>query len=70
MEEKNVFQDAKVICSCGASFETKSINKEIHVEVCSACHPFYTDGETKTSKAGRVEKFNKKYGFNKKDEGN
>ncbi|MDD3304642.1 MAG: 50S ribosomal protein L31, partial [Bacilli bacterium] len=38
---------------------------DIHVEVCSECHPFYTGTQTRTSKAGRVEKFNQKYGFSK-----
>lgn len=55
------FKDAKVKCACGCSFETKSTKEDIHVEVCSECHPFYTGAQGKTSKAGRIEKFNKKY---------
>lgn len=43
-------------------FQTKP---EINVEVCSKCHPFYTGKQSRTSRAGRVDKFNKKYGFEK-----
>ena len=42
-----------------------STKKEINVEVCSKCHPFYTGKQSRASKAGRVDKFNKKYGFEK-----
>lgn len=49
-----------VTCSCGNTFTTGSTESELHVEVCSACHPFYT-GKTKlVDAAGRVDKFNKK----------
>ena len=54
-----------VKCACGASFTTKSVKDEIHVEVCNECHPFYTGAQGKTKKTGNIEKFNKKYGFNK-----
>ena len=43
----------------------KSVKDEIHVEVCNECHPFYTGAQGKTKKTGNIEKFNKKYGFNK-----
>jgi large subunit ribosomal protein L31 len=57
----NYFQ-AKVTCNCGNTFVTGSTKKEIHVEICSKCHPFYT-GQQKTVRAdGRIDKFNKKYG--------
>ena len=63
---------AKIICACGNSFETGSTKKEIHVEVCSACHPFFTGKQKMFDSAGRVEKFNKKYNlkndFNNEDE--
>ena len=50
-----------VNCACGSSFETLS-NKDSHnVEVCSSCHPFYTDKAGAHKKTGAVEKFNKKY---------
>ena len=57
-------KDCTVKCACGASFKTKSVKDEIHVEVCSECHPFYTGAQGKAKKTGNIEKFNKKYGFN------
>jgi len=50
-------QKAKVICACGASFETGSTEPEIHVEVCSACHPFYTNSQKFIDTAGRLDSF-------------
>ena len=67
--KKNIhpdYVDTKVICACGNTFTCKSTKKEINVEVCSACHPFYTGKQNRASRAGRVDKFNKKYGFDKK----
>lgn len=58
-------KDTLVKCACGATFTTKSVKDEIHVEVCNECHPFYTGAQGKTKKTGNIEKFNKKYGFNK-----
>ncbi len=55
------YQDCKVTCSCGETFDTKSTLAEIKVEVCSACHPFYTGKQKLVDTAGRVERFNKKY---------
>jgi len=52
---------AKVICACGNTFETKSTKEEIRVEVCSACHPFFTGKQKIFDSAGRVEKFNRRY---------
>ncbi len=57
-------KDAKVTCACGASFDTKSVKEHIDVEVCSECHPFYTGTQGKVKRAGNIEKFNKKFGFN------
>lgn len=58
------YYKAKVICtSCGAEFETGSTLKEIRVDSCSNCHPFYTGRQRFAQVAGRVEKFNKKYGL-------
>ena len=54
---------AKVTCSCGETFEVESLKEDIRVEVCSKCHPFYTNQQSKKAHAGRVDKFNKKYGF-------
>jgi large subunit ribosomal protein L31 len=51
-----------VQCSCGNSFETRStLGKDLHVEVCSACHPFYTGKQRLVDTAGRVDKFRRKY---------
>jgi large subunit ribosomal protein L31 len=54
--------DAKVKCGCGNEFVTRSTMPEIHVEICSACHPFYTGKQKFVDTAGRIEKFQKKYG--------
>ena len=51
------FTDAKVVCSCGNKFTTGSTKKEISVEICSMCHPFFTGNEKIIDSAGRVEKF-------------
>lgn len=57
------YHDVKVICSCGNNFTTRStVNKDtLHIEICSACHPFYTGKQKTVDTAGRVEKFQKKY---------
>ena len=59
------YKEATVTCACGETFTTRSTKDHIEVEVCSKCHPFYTGKQTRGSKTGRVDKFNKKYGFNK-----
>ncbi|MBE6113999.1 MAG: 50S ribosomal protein L31 [Erysipelotrichaceae bacterium] len=51
--------------SCGATFESGSIKKELRVDTCSNCHPFFTGKQRFAAAAGRVEKFNKKYGLGK-----
>ncbi len=55
--------EATVTCACGETFKVMSTKPEISVEVCSKCHPFYTGQQTRAAKRGKVEKFNKKYGF-------
>jgi large subunit ribosomal protein L31 len=58
-----VYGDVKVVCSCGNEFTTRStLGKDMHVEVCSACHPFYTGKQKIVDTAGRVDKFRRKYG--------
>jgi large subunit ribosomal protein L31 len=60
--------ECKVTCACGNTFMTRSTKKEIRVEICSQCHPFFTGKQKFIDSAGRVEKFKKKYGdikFNK-----
>jgi large subunit ribosomal protein L31 len=56
------YQEIMVICSCGNEFTTRStLKEELHVEVCSSCHPFYTGKQKIVDTAGRVDKFRKKY---------
>ncbi len=51
-----------VNCSCGNAFETRStLGKDLHVEVCAACHPFYTGKQRLVDTAGRVDKFRRRY---------
>ena len=57
------YYQATVTCNCGNTFVTGSTSEEIHVEICSKCHPFYTGQSTMQSKTGRAEKFNQKYGL-------
>jgi len=69
--KKNIhpeYIECAVTCACGNAFTTKSVKKEIHVEVCDKCHPFFTGKQTRASKTGRVEKFNQKYGFKSNEE--
>ncbi|NIP33099.1 50S ribosomal protein L31 [Candidatus Saccharibacteria bacterium] len=54
------YPDARVICACGNSFTTGATVKEINVELCSACHPFYTGKQKLVDTARRVEKFQAK----------
>ena len=64
--KKNIHPESyevEVTCACGEKFKAMSTKKEINVEVCSKCHPFYTGKQRGASRAGRVDKFNKKYGF-------
>ena len=51
------YQDAKVTCACGAAFTVGSTKKDIQIEICSTCHPFYSGTEKSLDAAGRVEKF-------------
>ena len=51
---------AKVTCACGNSFETRSTKPELHVEICSACHPFYTGKQKLLDSGGRVERFQRR----------
>ncbi|HVP89735.1 MAG TPA: 50S ribosomal protein L31 [Terriglobales bacterium] len=60
------YQEAIVTCACGNTFKTRSTKKEIRVEICSQCHPFFTGKQKLVDSAGRVEKFRKKYGPAKK----
>jgi len=55
------YQAATVVCACGNTFETRSTKATIRVEICSACHPFYTGKQKIVDTEGRVEKFLQKY---------
>ena len=56
------YKEIAVICSCGNKFKTRStLGRELHIEVCSDCHPFYTGKQKIVDTAGRVEKFKQKY---------
>jgi large subunit ribosomal protein L31 len=52
-----------VTCACGNTFETRSTRPELHVEVCSQCHPFFTGQQRLVDSAGRVERFKRRYGI-------
>lgn len=55
------YQECTVTCACGNVFTTRSSKKEIHVEICAACHPFFTGKQKMVDTAGRIERFNKRY---------
>jgi large subunit ribosomal protein L31 len=60
------YHECTVTCGCGTSFTTRSTRKEIRVEICSQCHPFYTGKQKFVDTAGRIEKFQQKYNWGKK----
>ncbi len=56
------YKDTKVVCACGNTFSTRStLDHELHVEICSECHPFYTGKQKIMDTEGRVGKFKQKY---------
>lgn len=56
------YQEIKVVCACGNAFVTRStLDQELHVEICSSCHPFYTGKQKIMDTEGRVGKFKQKY---------
>lgn len=55
------YHQAVIKCACGSEIETGSTKKEIRVEICSKCHPFYTGKQKLVDTAGRIERFRKKY---------
>ena len=56
------YTPTKITCVCGNVIETRSTVEDIHVEICSACHPFYTGKQKLVDTAGRIDRFNKRYG--------
>ena len=62
------YSEVKVTCACGNKFETRSTVKDsITVEICSACHPYFTGKHKLVDTAGRVDKFKRRYGSNQTD---
>ncbi len=57
------YQASKIVCVCGNVLETRSVLPDIHVEICSACHPFYTGKQKLVDTAGRIDRFKRKYGI-------
>lgn len=55
---------ATVSCACGNTFQTGSTSESLHVDICSACHPYFTGKQKLMDTAGRIERFKKKYGMN------
>ncbi len=60
------YVECTVTCGCGQTFKTRATLPKINVEICSACHPFFTGAQKLIDTAGRVEKFTKKYNWDKR----
>lgn len=56
------YEKARIVCACGSVVETRSTVENLHVDICAACHPFFTGKQKLVDTAGRVERFNRKYG--------
>jgi large subunit ribosomal protein L31 len=56
------YQEVAVHCACGASWQTRSTQKDVHLDICSNCHPFFTGRQKLIDTEGRVDRFNKKFG--------
>ncbi len=54
------YSDCTVTCSCGSTFQTKSVKKELHVEICSSCHPFYTGKQKLIDSGGMIDRFQRR----------
>lgn len=59
------YAETTVSCACGSKFTTRSTSENIHTEICSQCHPFFTGKQKLIDSAGRVDKFLSKYGMKK-----
>ena len=55
------YNDVTVTCACGNTFQTRSTGGDLHIEICSDCHPFFTGKQKLVDTAGRVERFRQKY---------
>jgi large subunit ribosomal protein L31 len=56
------YHDVEARCACGNTFKTRSTKPELHLEICSACHPFFTGKQKLIDTEGRVERFTKRFG--------
>jgi len=56
------YEETTITCSCGAAFKVGSTQKDLKVEICSSCHPFFTGKQKFVDSGGRVERFKRKYG--------
>ncbi len=63
------YVEARVTCTCGNNFVTRSTKKDLHVEICSDCHPFYTGKQKLVDTGGRVERFQRRAAKKQKKEG-
>jgi large subunit ribosomal protein L31 len=57
------YVEATVHCGCGNTFQTRATKPDLHVEICSACHPYFTGEQRIVDTAGRVERFKRRYGI-------
>ncbi len=57
------YQKTVIKCACGAEFETCSTKNDIHLDICSKCHPFFTGRQKLVDTGGRVDRFNKRFGM-------
>ena len=55
------YKDTTIVCACGETIQTKSTKQNIHIDICSQCHPFFTGKQKLIDSAGRVDKFLKRY---------
>ena len=59
------YETTTIKCACGNTIETRSTKQDIHVDICSSCHPFFTGRQKLVDTGGRVERFNKRFNLNK-----
>ena len=64
------YHEAEVKCACGETFKTGSTSKELNVDICSKCHPFFTGHQKLIDTGGRVERFKKRFGIVDKEKTN
>jgi large subunit ribosomal protein L31 len=57
------YDETTIRCACGAEYKTKSTKQDLHVEICSRCHPFFTGKQKFVDSGGRIKKFQDKYGL-------